>query len=352
MTTNEAAQAPGAQGAAGAAGAQGAAGPAGAAGAQAAPAKNANRLGDALKPALPFAGLASLFLFFLLVTKGGILSASNLSNLVEQCFTVTLAAVGATFVYACGSFDISIGNVMALGELIIAYCMISFDLPIPVLILVGVAVTSACTLVTGFITAFLKVPAFVSSLCMMYICMGIVQAAVSKSDIYIPYLEYTFLNSAAIKGGALVALIAAGLVVFNKTRLGRDLKALGGSELAARESGVNKRRAMLLGFLCLGVCLGIAGFFSVVRVGVLTGTTGSGLGLNILVAIVLGGFPLTGGANARMSGAIAGALIVTLLSNGLQLMGVDSTVALFFKGMLFLAIVAISYERSKGKALS
>jgi ribose transport system permease protein len=299
---------------------------------------------------LPFLGFAFVAVFFLIATQGGMLSPTNLSNLVEQCFTITVVAVGSTFIYSCGQFDISVGNVMAFGQLVIAYLMKSdMHVPIIVLLLAGIAVTMACTFVTGFVTAYLKVPSIIVSLCMMSVCSGIVQTAVSKNDIYIPYNDYTFLNSAAVKGPVLVLIILIGLILFNKTRLGRDLKAVGGNQVAAAQSGINSQKTIILGFLALGVCLGIAAFFSIVRVGMLTGTSGGGLGLNILVAIVLGGFPLTGGANSRMSGAIIGALTVMILSNGMTLVGVDPTASMFVKGILFLVIVQISYERSKGK---
>lgn len=301
---------------------------------------------------LPFAGFIFLFVFFLIATQGKIISASNLSVLVDQCFTISVVAVGATFVYAFGAFDISVGNVMAFGQLIITFMMIAGGFPVLVILLAGIGVTVGCTFVTGFITAFLRVPAFIVSLCMMNICQGIVQTAVTGSNLYIPYNDYSFLNEPLLKAIALILVVAAGLIVFNKTRLGRDLKALGGNEVAAQQSGINKRRVILIGFFCLGVCLGVAALFSTVSIGMITGTTGSGLGLSILVAIVLGGFPLTGGPKSRMIGAIIGALTVTLLGNGMGLIGVDPSVSLFIQAMLFITIVTISYDRSRGKLIS
>lgn len=299
---------------------------------------------------LPFVGLVCVVLFFAVMTRGAFLAGSNLSNLVEQCFTVSVVAVGATFVYTAGCMDISVGAVMAVAELAVVYMMNSaVNFPAPVLILAAVAICVACMTVNGLIVAYLRVPALVGTLCTMNICTGILTTAVSKKDLYIPYFDYAYLNSALVKGIVLAAVVGIGLLLFHKTALGRELKAIGGSQVATRQSGIDYRKVIVLGYVCLGVYLGIAAFFSIVRVGVLAGSTGNGLGLNILVAIVLGGFPLSGGANSRVIGVVTGALTVTVLSNGLALMGVSANITLFIKGILFLGIVAVSYDRSRGK---
>ncbi|HHW49256.1 MAG TPA: ABC transporter permease [Clostridiaceae bacterium] len=302
-----------------------------------------------LRQALPFVGLLFIFLFFLIATRGRLVAASNLSNLIEQCFTITLVAVGASFIYACGLFDISIGAVMALSELSIAYLMKTGDTPIILIILIAIGTAVFCTIITSIITSVLKVNVFVSSLCMMFICNGIVTAAVSEADIYISFQDYKSANSPLLKAIVLIVMVGVGWVIFNKTRLGRDLKALGGNETAAALSGVRKVKTYILAFVCLGVCIGIAGFFSLIRVSMLSSSTGGGLGLNIFVAIVLGGFPLTGGSQSRMISAIVGALTLTLLQNGLSIMSMDPSWTHFIQGILFLIIVGLSYDRSKGK---
>lgn len=298
---------------------------------------------------LPYVGLVFVFLFFLVGTGGRLVKSTNLANLIEQCFTVTVVSVGMSFVYACGSMDISIGSVMALAELVMGYLMLRGGVPVPIILLAGLCVSTGFALMVGAITTFLRVPTFIISLCVMNICTGIVTTAVSQKVMYTPYKQYVQFNATGLRIAVLVVVIVVGLIVFNKSRLGRDLKALGGNVVAAQQSGVRKHRTMLLGFLCMGLCVGLAGFFALTRTGTVNATTGSGLGLNILVAIVLGGFPLTGGAKSRMLGAIVGALTVTVLTNGLALMGVNSNIAMFVKGLLFIVVVAISYERSKGK---
>jgi len=104
-----------------------------------------------------------------------------------------------------------------------------------------------------------------------------------------------------------------------------------------------------LSFVMLGICIGIAAFFTLLRNGLVNAASGTGVQINVMVAIVLGGFPLAGGARARLPAAIVGALMVTILTNGLILMGLNPEWGNFAKGVLFLIVVALTYDKSKGK---
>lgn len=305
-----------------------------------------------IKEIVPFIGLVFTFVFFFITTRGKLVEPSNLSSMIEACFTVTVVAVGATFVYAAGAFDISVGGVLGLTQVIIAYLMKMGSVPVPFLILGAILFSCICTGIIAVTTNRLRVPVFIVSLCMMNMTMGILILLVSKQDITIPYTKYAYFNTTSIKFIALMLVLGVGFILFNKTRIGRDLKAIGSNATAAEQSGVNILKATLIGFLLEGAFIAIASFFALVRVGQVGAQSGGGLGLDIMVAIVLGGFPLTGGPKSRMVAVIVGALTVTVLSSGLSLMGVDSSITGLVKGLLFLVIVAISYDKSKGKLIS
>lgn len=298
---------------------------------------------------IPFAGLAFVFIFFLIATQGSLVEADNLDDILNQCFTITVVVVGASFVYALGQFDISIGAVMAIAELVIVFAIKAGGVPIPVLVLIGIGVAVGITFITSIVSSILKVPTFIAAFCMMYICNGVLITVTSQQKMYIPLADYNFINDPLIKGISLAVVLVAGFIVFYKTRLGKDVKAMGGNEVAAVQSGIRKVRTYILAFTCLGVCVGVAAFFSMIRTSQVTSSTGSSLGLNILVAIVLGGFPLTGGANARMLNAIVGALTITLLQNGLSLMNIANEYNLFLQGLIFIVVIAVSYDRSKSR---
>lgn len=283
---------------------------------------------------LPFTGLAFLILLFSLTTDGKFLDESNFSVLVNQCFTLVVISVGAAFVYASGSMDMSIGGVLAFSQLGAAMLIRHTNLPIAVAALAHV---------------LFRVPIFVASLCNMYIWTGIVTLIVEKSDVYITYSESTYLNAIGVKLSVLALVILLGYVLFNYTRLGKDLKALGSNQSAAVLSGVRRGLLLWLSFVLLGACIGVAAFFMLLRNGLVNAASGTGVQLNVMVAIVLGGFPLAGGARAHLPAAIVGALMVTILTNGLILMGLNPEWGNFAKGVLFLAVVALTYDKSKGK---
>ncbi|NLV35363.1 MAG: ABC transporter permease [Clostridiaceae bacterium] len=298
---------------------------------------------------LPFAGLLLVILFFTIVTGGSILDAQNLNNLLHQSFTVVIVAVGAVFVYSHGGMDMSLGALQGITQLGAAWVITSSILPpglaIPASILIGMLVGT----ITGGVHVLMGVPAFVASLCVRYICSGITYTVTSKQDIYIPYTEFTQYNSGVIKALVLIVVLAAGYIIFEYTRFGKNLKAIGGNITVAKQSGIATKLNIVLAYAIIGGLVGLTGFFTLTRVGMINASSGQGLELNILTAIVLGGFPLTGGSASRLHSAIIGALTVTVLTNGLTLWGIDPYIIGGIKGLLFILIVGVTYDRSKGK---
>jgi ribose transport system permease protein len=300
---------------------------------------------------LPFAGLVFISVFFIVVTRGGILKPGNLNNLLSQCFSVSLVAVGASFVYAHGGFDFSIGTSCGLAQLVCAVMLLS-NMPTWSGFVACIAIGVICSLTVGGSSLLFRIPVFIASLCVRSICWGIVSVSVSKSDISINYAKYASYNNEFLKLGVLLFVIAAGYYLFEYTSLGKSVKAIGGNTITARQAGVNIAGSVLLAYTLLGICVGIAGFFQLVRLGSVTGSSGSGLEFDIMTALVLGGFPLTGGSAAKIRSAIIGAFTVTILSNGLILWGVNYVFVSGLKGLLFLVIVAISYDRTNLKQMS
>lgn len=295
---------------------------------------------------LPFTGLTFIFIFFVIVTNGKMLSSGNVTNLISQCFSVSLVAVGASFVYAHGGMDFSIGVSSGVSQLVAAMIITAAGLPTWMAIVACILTAVLCSTIVGATSAFLRVPVFVVSLCMRAICMGALTVGISKSDIAIDYLKFNAFNNAFLKLGVLLVVIAIGYYLFEYTSLGKSEKAIGGNAITAFQAGVKVKKCQIIAYTLMGFCVGIAAFFQLIRTGSVSGTSGSGLEFDIMVAIVLGGFPMTGGSAAKLRAAIIGALTITILSNGLILWGMDYLLINGVKGLLFLTIVAISYDRS------
>jgi ribose transport system permease protein len=299
-----------------------------------------------LSALLPFTGLVFIFLFFVVVTKGDMLSSGNLTNLISQCFSVSIVAVGASFVYAHGGMDFSIGASCGVAQLAAALIITKSALPTWMAIVACVIVAVVCATLVGATSAFLRVPVFVVSLCMRAICTGILTVGIAESDIAIDYTSFAGFNDELLKLCVLLAIIGAGYYLFEYTALGKGEKAIGGNTVTAFQAGVKVKTNQIAAYTLMGLCVGIAGFFQMTRTGGVTASSGSGLEFDIMVAIVLGGFPMMGGSAARIRSAIIGAFTITILSNGLVLWGLDYLLVNGVKGLLFLVIVGISYDRT------
>lgn len=301
---------------------------------------------------LPVVGLIALSVIFTGLTGGQFLGISNLELLVNQCFTMCVVVVGGAFLYSIGGLDMSVGAVMALSATVLTL-VFNAGMPLLVSFIIGALVAVACMSVTAFARNYLKVTPFIASLCMMNICQGLVLTAVSKNGkIVFNYSQASWVDDTATKVITLILLIFIGYVLFNYTSIGKSLKAIGGNPTAARISGIKVEKMVFVAYAIVAVTIAIGGLFTVVRSGAADNTIGTGLNLNVMTAIVLGGFPLTGGANAKFHAPLIGAVTVTVLTNGLGLLGQANAMGYAVKGLLFIIVVAATYEKSKGKLIS
>ena len=300
---------------------------------------------------LPFMGLITVIVLFAILTGGRFVSAENLKLLLNQCYTMVIVIIGGAFLYSIGGLDMAIGTIMAFTAMVITLMMnagISFALSFIVGILLSVGLMS----ITAFARNYLNIVPFIASMCVMNVCQGIMLTITAKNGvIHFPYSRIAMLDTVPFRVVFLIILLAAGYILFNLTDFGKSLKAIGGNPKVARISGIKVERMTWLAYAVMGIVLAIAAVYSLMRSGSADATSGSSLGLNVMTAIVLGGFPLTGGANAKFSAPIVGALTVTCLTNGLALLGQTSYMGYAIKGLLFLIVVGLTYEKSKGKLI-
>ncbi len=297
---------------------------------------------------LPFAGLILVFLFFLIMTKGRMLKPTNLANIIDQVFTTLIVSVGAIFVYAHGGFDMSVSAISGVAQLAMAVIVTATDARIhPLLILlIGIVICVVISMLNAIIHLQLKVPIFVVTLCTMFACSGLLANIAQKQIYSVPMMYLSKYNQTPVRLATLLVVVITGWILFEKTKLGKIQKVIGGSQIVAVQSGINVKKNILLAFVVSGVTVGIASFFTLSRLTRVTAASGGNLQTNIMIAIVLGGMPLSGGAASRISSVICGAATVTLLTNGMTLMGMNAAAINAVKGILFVIIIAISYKRS------
>lgn len=310
---------------------------------------NKANIQDILKSAAPIIGLIVVALAFGIASDWTIFSSRNLKMIVNQNFPTLVVCMGATFYWAWGILDLSVSGVLGCAA-VAAGIILRTDAPIWVGILGAIATAVFLDLCIAFVGAFFKLPMFLSTLCFMFVTNGIVQIA-TLDEVIVITRDCSMFNNVNLK------LIISGVVIiviyllFDHTFLGKTSKIIGGNEKAAAFSGVKINKVKILSFLIAGICIGIAGFFSAIRIQTIDYTVGSGMQFNAMTALVFGGMPFGGGKHARFYNGLIGTLTYALLTNGLQVVGVDYNVIYLIKGAVFLAVVAISFPRFKSKML-
>lgn len=307
---------------------------------------------DLIGKFIPYLGLAVLLIFFLIVTRGALVNELNRSNLINQCFTLVMVSIGGAFVYAHGGSDMSIAATCGCGQLVAAYLLTQVGLPLWICILVCVLTTVIGACMTASIGLVFGVPVFIGSMCIRSVFSGILNGATSGSKIFVAQSTYAYMNNTTLKFVILLAVILFGFFLFEYTPYGKQNKAIGGNENTAKQAGINTKKVMLVSYILVGICVGIAATFQMFRNGEVTAQSGTGLEFNLMLAVILGGMPMRGGEKCRFMSAVIGALTVAILENGLVLWGLDVTLVNGVKGLLFVAIVGLSYDKSQGKLVS
>ncbi len=338
-------------------------------------------------------------------TREFFLTERNMVNLTVQVSHVAVVAVGMTLVIVIRGIDLSVGAGVALTGVVAALLQIDHGMPAPVAIAAALAAGAVIGAWQGFWISRLAIPAFVVTLAgfnafrglalvasdarglspmnkdfaivtanippavtIALIAIGIAvglalmqRAAARRRALELPPMPRAAtigrIAATVALGGFLLAVfgphglpvpvalaalaVLVGTFLSKKTRFGRHVYAIGGNPEAARLSGINVRRVTMWVYIFIGVLTGVAGVILAGRVnGVTPGNAGNLLELDVITAVVIGGTSLSGGRGSVV-GSLLGAMVFGTLSNGMNLLGVDSNWQLIFKGMILMAAVSI-----------
>ena len=307
--------------------------------------KNARLLLDISKKNISLAAFAFLFVLFSFTTSGRFFTGSNLLTVLGSSFELLVTALGATFIGLMGSIDLSSGSMIALTGVVAAKIFVATN-SIVLTLLGAIAVGILVYFVSVMAHTRLSVPTFICTLGMLSIARAIVTMISSGTITMIPY-DSQFKQIFGLRPYNLI--IAAALFVFcfiveRYTLFGRYARLIGGDENVARLSGINVRRQKVYVFLFAGVMTAIGGVLMAARIGSGSPSIGDGYELNVISAVVLGGTSQRGGFGG-VRGTLIGALTLTMLANGLVLLGMPSEIQLLIKGMVLILAVFVSQER-------
>jgi ribose transport system permease protein len=295
----------------------------------------------------PILLLVGLCIVFTLLSPR-FLTPNNFSIVLQQTVVQLVVALGMTFVIIAGSIDLSVGSIVALAAMAAASTSSTLGI---FSIIPAILVGTIAGLVNGLIFAKGKVPSFMVTLGTLVAYRGIVLLALRGAPISIT--NSTFLTiyggrTAGIPNAAIIAtvIVIITFVIFNYTVFGRQVRAIGGGERVSILTGIKVDRVKIRMFTLLGLLCGLAGLLQSARVYAATAQLGEGLELDVIAAVVVGGTPLTGGVGS-IQGTILGAFITTILSNGMNMLGVDPFLQNIVRGTVLIAAVFITIDRSK-----
>ncbi len=306
-----------------------------------------NKVWMYIKDIIPYLGLISLLILFGTTTDGRFLRVSNIGVILKQSAIVLVGTMGTTFVMAHGNLDFSLGGELALCSLAGWYAsQLHPALILPVCVLTGVVLSY----IIAKVHVKLNVPVFTAGLCVMFIGKSVVMTLGSTTVMTTPavYNKFDTVNFYLIVS-AVVIVIA--YILFEYTKIGKFNKSIGVNPNAAIYSGIPVDKYKVLAFVITGFAVGLSSFLSIIRSGGLSSQTGATFEIDVLLVMVLGGIPLSGGTGVKIRNGVIGALIFYMLNNGLTLWGVSAEIINIIKGVLFLIIVRLTYDRHNGKEI-
>ncbi len=309
--------------------------------------ENKFKLKSTLRNLGPLLGFVGIVLLFSILTGGKIIQPKNLGLMLSQVFVLMIASTGVFFVMTVGGLDFSQGSILGLSSII--FCWVS-QFSIPLAILASVAAGAAMGAFNGFFHVKFKIASFIVTMCSQYFFRGLCKYITTSGPVPAS-IEVLALDKTWFKMVLMLIVLVVGFLIWHYTRVGFDLRAIGAGETAARFSGCRPDFTKFMVYVASGAITGFASFINVVRVGSITGTAGRQLETQILIALVLGGMPISGGARARFQNIIIGTLTYCVLEKSLPMVFPVSATQQLVKGIIFLIVVALTIDHESLKVI-
>lgn len=290
-------------------------------------------------------GLIGLIVLFAAMKPQAFLTPVNFTNILEQVSILAMIAAGQTVVMVVGDFDLSVGSLASLIGVITAQLLVGGMNPV-VAVLIGFAAGAVAGAINGLLVAYLGLSAFIATLATMTSFAGLALLLSSGTTVFGLPDEFVWLGQGRVGGIPVPVLIAVALALvvwfaLSKTVIGRSWYAVGGNAEAARLSGVKTRFVRFSAFLVSGVGAALAGIILTARLASAHPSAADPFMLSSIAAVFLG-ITLSRAAQPTIGGTVVGLGIVGVLSNGLNIMQVNSYVQQILTGLIIVLAVSLS----------
>lgn len=301
-----------------------------------------------IKSFLPIISFVAIVAFFAVATGGLLITPRNITLIISGGFTLMIATVGVYMIMSMGCLDFSQGSMMGLSCAVV--CFLSQYNPV-IAILGGIATGAVIGLINAVFHVKGQIQSFVVTMCMMFLLRGVIAYVTTTSPVYAATYLTALATNTPLLIGITVAVLVVAYLVLHFTALDSNLKAIGASESGARFAGINVQRTKIIIYVVAGCITGFAALINAIRVGSVTASSGNMLETQILIALVLGGMPINGGARSRFSSVVTGVLSYLVLQRGLVMMGFTTEIQQLIMGIVFVIMVAIFSERAANQVI-
>ena len=298
-------------------------------------------------------GLLVICIAATIIKGDAFFSVKNLFNVLRQLSANMYLACGMTLVIILGGIDLSVGSTIAMTGCLAAGFITNNGMPAMMGILLAMIIGTSVGAFNGFVVSTTTIPAFIVTLATMNIGRGVARVytdtkTITVSNEFFNKIAAGYVGPIPIQVFYIVAVVALTAFILNRTQLGRHIFAVGGNMQAAKFSGVNTKGVVFFVFVFCSFLASFAGIMWASRLFSGAHTAGEGAEMDAIAAVVLGGTSMSGGSGA-ISGTVIGVLIIAVLNNMMNLMGINASWQYIVKGVVILIAVYIDYFKKRNE---
>ena len=277
-------------------------------------------------------------------------TVANMANVLTQASHIVIIAVAMTFVITSAGIDLSVGSILALVT-VVGFALIKGGMHPLLGVMIMFAFGAVLGCFTGVLIALVKIPPFIATLAMMVSLRGLALLHSAGNMHFGLPQSLTWIGQGKVVGvpvPVIIALVTAliGAWLFNHTKFGLHVRAIGGNREAARLAGVPVNLIEILVYGLMGLVTALGGLIMMTRIDSTQATIGTGMEIHIISAVIIGGTSLFGG-RGTIYGTVAGAILLSMMTNALVIAGVDNFWQLVIMGIIVLFAVAINNLRER-----